>query len=326
MRKKIFIITLFLFIVGLMAGCNLSGISGNSGDDSGQKDIYDSAKNDTSSYEAWLNSVKGSNGREIELSVVSGVVAWRYTGDTSWIPLFSIDDINGVNGSNGVNGTDGKDGREVEIRFFNNVLQWHYSGENEWNDLLNTQTIKGESGNDGIGISSIQKVKTEGIIDTYAINFSDGTMTTFTVVNGVKGEKGDQGEKGDKGDQGERGIGIKSVTKIETADLVDTYLITFSDDTTTTFTITNGVQGTKGSGIEKIEIKESPNAYLDIYTIFFDDGSTFDFEVRHGEPLDQRVFTVSFDSDGGTEIESQEVQFGYKATMPEEPVKKDTTF
>ena len=131
MSKRIFIITLFLFIIGLMVGCNITGIGGGSDDDSGQKEIYDNATKDTKSYEEWLKSIKGNDGREIELFVMDNIVAWRYVGDTVAVPLFSIDSINGVDGVNGTNGTDGQDGREVAIRFFNNNLQWHYTDENE---------------------------------------------------------------------------------------------------------------------------------------------------------------------------------------------------
>ena len=42
------------------------------------------------------------------------------------------------------------------------------------------------------------------------------------------------------------GNGIKSIEKTSTAGLVDTYTITFDDDTTTTFNITNGEKGDKG--------------------------------------------------------------------------------
>lgn len=330
MKRKIFIITLFLFIVGLMAGCNIGGLGGDdTGDDSQQRDIYDSATSDKKSYEEWLRSIKGSDGRDIELFVMDNTVVWRYVGDSVAIPLFSIESINGTNGINGINGTDGQDGREVAIRFFNNTLQWHYTDENEWNTLFDTNSLKGEPGDNGIGIRSIAKIKTEDLVDTYAITFTDGTLTTFTVTNGVKGGQGEKGDKGDKGDQGEQGVGIKSVNKISSEDLIDTYEIVFSDDTTTTFTIANGAAGEageKGNGIVKIELTESPNAFLDIYTIYFEDETTFDFEVHHGEPLDQRMYTVTFDSDGGTEIEDQEVKFGYKAVAPDTPVKEGYKF
>lgn len=39
------------------------------------------------------------------------------------------------------------------------------------------------------------------------------------------------------------GVGIKSITKTATSGLIDTYTITFTDDTTATFTVTNGEDG-----------------------------------------------------------------------------------
>ena len=46
------------------------------------------------------------------------------------------------------------------------------------------------------------------------------------------------------GPAGVNGVGISSVTKTSTSGSVDTYTITFTNATTTTFEITNGVDGT----------------------------------------------------------------------------------
>ena len=43
-----------------------------------------------------------------------------------------------------------------------------------------------------------------------------------------------------KGADGEKGNGIQSIVKTSTSGLVDTYTVTYDDDTTTTFTVTNG--------------------------------------------------------------------------------------
>ena len=59
-------------------------------------------------------------------------------------------------------------------------------------------------------------------------------------IKGDTGAKGDQGLKGDTGDKGETGNGIASVELTSTAGLVKTYTITFTDATTTTFTVTDG--------------------------------------------------------------------------------------
>ena len=39
-------------------------------------------------------------------------------------------------------------------------------------------------GGDAVGIKSIEKTGTEGLVDTYTITLTDGTMSTFTVTNG----------------------------------------------------------------------------------------------------------------------------------------------
>ena len=53
-----------------------------------------------------------------------------------------------------------------------------------------------------------------------------------------------RGAKGDTGATGETGNGISNIRKTSTAGLVDTYTITYTDGTTTTFTVTNGQNGT----------------------------------------------------------------------------------
>lgn len=71
----------------------------------------------------------------------------------------------------------------------------------------------------GKTIQSIELTGTAGLVDTYTINYSDGTTSTFNVTNGN---------------------GIASVAKTGTVGLVDTYTITFLDGSTSTFDVTNG--------------------------------------------------------------------------------------
>ena len=121
-------------------------------------------------------------------------------------------------------------------------------------------------------IVSIEKTNTIGLVDTYTITFTDGTTTTFTVTNGKDGIDGINGQPGKDGHtpvitigengnwyidgvdtnkraegiKGETGNGIASIEKTKTEGLVDTYTITFTDGTTTTFTVTNGKDGIDG--------------------------------------------------------------------------------
>ena len=53
--------------------------------------------------------------------------------------------------------------------------------------------------------------------------------------------------KGDPGADGADGNGIASITKTATSGLVDTYTITYTDGTTSTFNVTNGEDGANGN-------------------------------------------------------------------------------
>ena len=102
-------------------------------------------------------------------------------------------------------------------------------------DLGQVVGADGSDGDDGVGIASITKTGSSGLVDTYTITYTDNTTSTFTVTNGAKG---------DTGSTGATGKGITSITKTGTSGLVDTYTITYSDSTTSTFTVTNGSDAT----------------------------------------------------------------------------------
>ena len=54
--------------------------------------------------------------------------------------------------------------------------------------IVKTLMLKGQEGQ---SIKGIEKTSTSGLVDTYTITLTDGTMSTFTVKNGEKGDKGD---------------------------------------------------------------------------------------------------------------------------------------
>lgn len=89
------------------------------------------------------------------------------------------------------------------------------------------------------------------------------------------------------GPKGEDGRGIVKIEKTSTSGLVDTYTITFTDNTTTTFTVTNGEKGdtgntgATGNGISSIS-KTSTSGLVDTYTITFTNGTTTTFDVTNG--------------------------------------------
>lgn len=110
---------------------------------------------------------------------------------------------------------------------------------------------------------------------------------------------------------GEDGRGIESITKTATSGLVDTYTITYSDNTTSTFTVTNGAQGAQGAdgvGITSID-KTSTSGLVDTYTITMSNGTTTTFDVTNGrDGVDLGLATIvdNLTEGGSTNVLSAE--------------------
>lgn len=87
---------------------------------------------------------------------------------------------------------------------------------------------------------------------------------------------------------GADGRGIEGIQKTGTSGLVDTYTIYYTDNTTSTFQVTNGAngqagaQGADGVGITSIE-KTGTSGLVDTYTITLSNGQTSTFEVTNGQ-------------------------------------------
>lgn len=80
--------------------------------------------------------------------------------------------------------------------------------------------------------------------------------------------------------KGQEGQSIKKIIKTSTSGLVDTYTITLTDGTTSTFSVTNGKAI---SGISKT----GTSGLVDTYTIRFNDGTTSTFTVTNGAKGDK---------------------------------------
>ena len=110
----------------------------------------------------------------------------------------------------------------------------------------NIGPLQGAKGEKGVGIAQIVRTAGDGSagsVDTYSITYTDGTSATYQVTNGANGKDGKQGPKG------EQGVGIASIARTAgdgSAGSVDTYTITYTDGTSTTYQVTNGRNGTNG--------------------------------------------------------------------------------
>lgn len=145
------------------------------------------------------------------------------------------------------------------------------------NNIPSRQGINGKDGKDGRGIVSITYISTSGLIDLYRILYTDATTQDFNVTNGENGVNGLDGTDGTNGTNGNDGAsayaiwlalgnvgtptdfmnsligatgdigatgadgrGIISITLSSTIGLVDTYTISYSDSSSSIFTVTNG--------------------------------------------------------------------------------------
>lgn len=138
------------------------------------------------------------------------------------------------------------------------------------------QEFIGRQGETGVGISSITKTGTSGLVDTYTIAFTNGTTSTFTVTNGANGDTGN---------------GILSIVKTDTTGLVDTYTITFTNGTTTTFTVTNGRNGENGSSIEAIQATVNYRGYGDSTPYYYSELYSSPSDVINHFPI---IFTNGY--------------------------------
>jgi len=66
----------------------------------------------------------------------------------------------------------------------------YYKTAGAW-ELVNSN--KGAKGDTGVGIVSVVKTATVGLVDTYTITYDDASTSTFDVTNGAKGDQGDTG-------------------------------------------------------------------------------------------------------------------------------------
>ena len=204
--------------------------------------------------------------------------------------------LEGEKGDKGDKGDKGEDGVSPEVTIGENG-NWFINGEDTG---IKAQGEEGEKGKDGKSVVSIEKTSSDGLVDTYTITYSDNSTSTFTVTNGedgIQGEKGEdghtpvitigengnwyvdgtdtgikaKGEDGKDGADGTDGQDGKSVVSIEKTlsdGLVDTYTISYSDGSTSTFTVTNGEDGIQGEPGEDgrtpiITIGENGNWVID---------------------------------------------------------------
>ena len=108
-----------------------------------------------------------------------------------------------------------------------------------------------------------------------------GTWINTGQVRGPHGEQWIQGIQGIQGPVGDR---IESVIKTGTVGLVDTYTVTITSGATSTFTVTNGLDGIDVDHISKTS-GTGASGTTDVYTVWGDVAETINlgtFNVYNG--------------------------------------------
>lgn len=122
------------------------------------------------------------------------------------------------------------------------TFEWEDNAGNVETDTMDV--MDGADGAAGVGISTITYKETDAQGNyVYTITLTSGNTYDITCPKGPQGAPGADGQDGTDGADGAPGVGIASITKTGTSGLVDTYTITYTNGTTSTFTVTNGQDG-----------------------------------------------------------------------------------
>ena len=303
----------------------------------------------TGTLDEWLLSLVGSNGKSAyELAVEKG-----YTGtESEWLDsLIGTDgvsayqtycenhldpDLSESEWIASLYGEDGKSAYEIYIT----VNPGSTLSESEWLESLS-----------GRGIASITGPVSEGLFDTYTINYSDSTTSTFVVRNGQDGQNGasllfgsadPEATKGESGDsyvntttweyftksgnawtsQGTvKGVDGRSLYTGDGAPAIpgnsgDSYIDLSSGD----YYVHNGsdwalqvnVRGDDGRGITTVSLTDGTAADSDEYTISYSDGTSSTFQIAKPRSI---VSIVKTSTDGLVDTYTITYSYGAASTF-----------
>ena len=275
-------------IVGSGLPSNSDGYNGDSYINSDNMDIY-FKENGQWVYSANLNGEDARDGLSIKSirKISSNENTDTYVITYSDESTVSFVVTNGVDGLPGVQGLPGEDGITPSVEIGSNG-NFFINGRDTG---IKATGHKGENGNDGRSVVFISRTYSSEYEVLYTIYYSDGTTSTFTIVNGINGEVGAQGIQGPdgytpdvaigangnwfvdgddtglpatgpKGPQGDPGVGVVSIEMTSADEEGCYYTITYTDGTSATFMIPLGANGARGAtGIK------GPDGHTPIVTI-----------------------------------------------------------
>ena len=335
-RSKLFGLAISLISVFALTGCNGEPIVGPQGPqgETGERgeDGVSIVSVDLTSSDGLLDiyTITYSDGTTSNFVVTNGKDGEQgiqgIPGEDGHAPVITISSdgywvVDGVKTNTKAQGEPGKDGTSLltgngvpsdgigkNDDSYIDLSNWnYYVKENDaWVLKGNIKGLDGNDGQDGNGIASIELTSSDGNIDTYTITYDNGETTTFTVTNGVDGEQGIQGIPGEDGHTPVITIGENGNWYIDGKD---------------TGVLAEGVQGPQGEpgkdGTDGEDGTDGLSAY-EIYIKYHPEytGSEEEWleDLVNGNLREE--YKVTFQTNGGSEIEPQYVKFGRLVTRP----------
>ena len=191
----------------------------------------------------------------------TGVLTITYTSGGT----YSTGDLRGAAGATGAAGSKWYNGvgapsagTGVSGDYYLNTANGDvYVKTTSWAVLTNIKGATGATGatgstgaNGATWLSGSSAPTTQGVNGDFYLNTTtyDVSLKTSGTWNVVVNIKGPIGNTGATGATGATGKGISSITKTNTVGQIDTYTITYTDSTTTTFDVVNGANYTHPTG------------------------------------------------------------------------------
>ena len=253
-------------LVGSGTPSNSDGHNGDSYINTDTMDIY-VKENGQWNYEANLNGQDARDGLSIKsivkVSTDQNIDTYVITYSDESTVSFIV--TNGVDGIPGVEGQPGEDGITPYVEIGQNG-NFYINGRDTG---IKATGPKGENGNDGRSVIFISRTSFSEEECEYTIYYTDGTTSTFKIVNGTNGEQGIQGIQGDDGYTPEVTIGENGNWFVD------------GEDTDLPATGPKGVRGEPGVSVTSIELTGSDD-FADYYTIYYSDGTEGTFRIPHG--------------------------------------------
>ena len=178
MKKKHILLFGLLFFLSILTACGSNS----------------EVTNNTSNYNPTptTNNCTSDNPTSTHSSTPSSTISTKQEDTTEQYKIYLLAQNSGYTGTY-EEWLESIRGDRIVLKVEDNKIMWKYSQDDSYTTLFDLSIIKGETGEQGpegkagVGISKIEKTKTEGLVDTYTITFTDKTTTTFTVTNGSEG-------------------------------------------------------------------------------------------------------------------------------------------